>query len=207
MPTYNERENVESMCRQLLSLNLDADILFMDDHSPDGTGDILDGLARANDRVFVAHRAGKLGIGSAHQEGIAWAYDRRYPILVTMDCDFTHSPSDIPTLLKHLEGHDVAVGSRYLQEGSLADWNLLRKSLTRFGHFLTKRLLKIQYDATGAFRAYRLTAIPEALFRLVPSRGYAFFLKACLFFRRTTSPSMNCPLCCPSGPMVIPRCA
>src|SRR5690349_11590310 len=96
IPTYNERANVEPMCEQIFALGLDADLLFMDDGSPDGTGEALDGLRARYPRLRVIHRAGKNGIGSAHIEGIALAYDEGYRRLVTLDCDFTHSPSLIP---------------------------------------------------------------------------------------------------------------
>ena len=169
IPTYNERENVSAMCGQLTALHLDADILFIDDGSPDGTGAVLDNLAKHHGRVRVMHREGKTGIGSAHQAGIAAAYEGGYSTLVTMDCDFTHSPSDIPRLVSAVLGSesDVVVGSRYLAPGSLPGWNLLRRSLTVFGHFLTTALLDMPEDASGAFRLYRLDRIPRELFGLV----------------------------------------
>src|SRR6266542_1373614 len=95
IPTYNERNNVEEMAKQILALGLDADLMFMDDNSPDGTGEILDRLARTHQRVLVRHRPEKLGIGSAHLDGVRWAYDHGYDSLITMDCDFTHSPADV----------------------------------------------------------------------------------------------------------------
>lgn len=178
IPTYNERENVVPMCEQLIGLGLDADILFLDDNSPDGTGAILEELTRKHARVSVIHRSGKLGIGGAHLDGIAYAYDHGYDLLVTMDCDFTHSPSDIPLLAAQAQFHDVVVGSRYLQPGSLSEWSLYRKSLTHLGHFLTVNMLGIGGDATGAFRIYRLSTIPSQLFSLIRSRGYAFFFES-----------------------------
>lgn len=178
IPTYNECENVGPLAEQLLALPLDADILFVDDNSPDGTGALLDRLAQGQERLKVRHRPGKAGIGSAHQDGIRYAYEQQYQVLVTMDCDFTHSPADIPRLLAALTGHQVAVGSRYLQAGSLDDWSFLRKSLTRLGSFATRRLLGIHCDATGAFRAYDLTRLPARLFQLVPAAGYSFFFES-----------------------------
>jgi dolichol-phosphate mannosyltransferase len=166
------------MCRQLLALGLDADILFMDDNSPDGTGAILDRLVAEHPRITVLHRTGKLGIGSAHLDGIAWAYDRQYETLITMDCDFTHSPTDIPRLLKQSDNFELTVGSRYMQENSLPDWNVMRKFLTNFGHFLTRGLLRIRYDATGAFRVYRLNQIPRPVFSLIKARSYGFFFES-----------------------------
>jgi dolichol-phosphate mannosyltransferase len=178
LPTYNERENVQKMCRDLAGLGIPADILFVDDNSPDGTGDVLDGLAQQVPRVLVMHRAGKLGIGSAHKDGIAWVYSHGYTHLVTMDCDFTHSPENIPDLLRCADDYDVVVGSRHLREDSLSGWNLWRKCITRAGHVLTIVLLKMPYDATGAFRLYRLDHIPRELFGSVTSNGYSFFIES-----------------------------
>ena len=109
IPTYNERENAPRMCNEIHKLGLDSDVLFVDDSSPDGTGRALEEMKPSFPRLIVHHRAGKQGIGSAHAEAIQWAYDRNYETLVTMDCDFTHLPQDIPKLIAAAEGYDVAV--------------------------------------------------------------------------------------------------
>lgn len=178
IPTYEERNNVPPMLAELTRHVPHADLLFMDDNSPDGTGDLLDELARKEPRLKVIHRSGKLGIGSAHLEGIAYAYDHGYDTLVTLDCDFTHSPSDIPALLEKSLVADIAIGSRYLGKDSLPGWSLVRKLLTKLGHVLTVGMLGITGDATGAFRAYRLARVPRGMFDLVKARGYAFFFES-----------------------------
>jgi len=178
IPTYNERENVQELCGRIQALNLEVDILFLDDNSPDGTGELLDMLAGKNKNITVLHRTGKLGIGSAHQDGIQWAYQNKYKYLITMDCDFTHPPEYIPDLIKKSVEHDIVVGSRYLKEDSLKGWNILRRSLTMAGHLLTKYLLKIHQDATGAFRIYNLDKIPAHAFSIVSSKGYSFFFES-----------------------------
>ena len=178
VPTYNERHNVERMVRDLLALPIDADLLFVDDSSPDGTGQILDELASANPRLTVLHRQGKLGIGSAHLDGIAWAYDHGFERLVTLDCDFTHDPADVLRLIANADGHDVTVGSRYLMPGSLPGWNPVRRSLTGLGHVLTFYLLRIPFDATGALRLYDLRKIPREVFGRIRNRGYGFFFES-----------------------------
>jgi len=198
IPTYNERENVESMAAQILAQGLDADLLFLDDRSPDGTGEVLDSLAARDPRVRVIHRAGKLGVGSAHLHGIRWAYDHGYETLITMDCDFTHSPQDLGRMLEAACEHDVTVGSRYLRAGSLPGWNLLRRFLTRFGHFLTRHLLKFDYDATGAFRIYRLSRIPRDVFGLVTSMGYAFFFESLFLLHRNGCSIGEVPIILPA---------
>jgi dolichol-phosphate mannosyltransferase len=126
----------------------------------------------------VSHRTGKLGIGSAHQEGISYAYRNGYDLLITLDCDFTHDPAKIPDLLKALEGCDVVLGSRFLEENSLPGWSFYRRSMTQFGHFLTRTLLRIKYDATGAFRLYDLRKIPPGLFKAIRSKSYSFFFES-----------------------------
>jgi dolichol-phosphate mannosyltransferase len=178
VPTYNERENVERLYREIRKLPVDLDILFLDDHSPDGTGEAIDRLAAQDARVFTIHRKSKLGVGSAHFDGITWAYDHGYTVLVTMDCDFTHPPDKILDVLREKDAADVVVGSRYMSEGSLSGWNVLRKLLTWTGHALTRTLLGMKYDATGAFRLYRLDRIPRAAFSLVTSKGYSFFFES-----------------------------
>jgi dolichol-phosphate mannosyltransferase len=178
LPTRNERESVQPLCAEILARVPEADILFIDDDSPDGTGLVLDDLARAHACVTVIHRAAQLGVGSAHLEGIRYAYDHGYETLVTMDCDLMHSPSAIPLLVEKAHECDIAIGSRYLEPGSLPGWSTVRKSLMNLGHFLTMSMLGIPWDATSAFRAYRLSAIPRSMFDLVKAPGYAFFFES-----------------------------
>lgn len=178
IPSYNEMENVQKLYLEIKALRIEADILFMDDHSPDGTGYILDKISNNDVSVKVIHRSGKLGIGSAHSQGIQYAYDKGYEKLLTMDCDFTHLPGDIPRMLEASIYCDVAIGSRYLQDNSLPGWNPLRRSLTVFAHFLTMICLGNQFDASGAFRVYNLFKIPKRLFQNVKSRSYSFFFES-----------------------------
>jgi dolichol-phosphate mannosyltransferase len=178
IPTYNEAGNVEPMCLALLQLGLPADILFCDDNSPDGTGAILDRLSAAHPQVRVLHRAGKEGIGSAHQAMIAHAYDGGYDQLLTLDCDFSHSPADLPRLLEAARGAAVTVGSRWHGAESLPGWSLLRRMLTGLGHLMTKHFLQVPQDASGALRLYDLRQIPRELFARVRSRSYGFFFES-----------------------------
>jgi dolichol-phosphate mannosyltransferase len=198
IPTYNERENVGPMCEQLVALGLDADIVFMDDNSPDGTGTLLDALAAKHPRVSVIHREGKSGIGSAHAEGITYAYDEGYQRLVTLDCDFTHSPSLIPVFLARGDHADVVVGSRYVDQDSLPGWTPVRKLLTKLGHVLTVSMLGISQDATGAFRVYNLETVPRELFALVRSRGYAFFFESLLVLNKNSFAIAEVPIRLPA---------
>lgn len=180
IPTYNERENVEEMLQRLTLLYPNFDILFADDNSPDGTGQVLEELKKQHKRLEVIHREKKLGIGSAHRAGINYAYSKGYDYLITMDCDFTHSPEDISRFMEYLD-YDIVIGTRYKDKKSLSEWNIYRKFLTKLGHFLTKYFLLMDYDATGAFRLYNLRKIPLRAFDNVKSEGYSFFFES-LFF-------------------------
>lgn len=184
VPTYNEAENAPRLCAEVDCLGVDSDMLFVDDNSPDGTGAVLDGLKAKYPRLIVHHRTGKLGIGSAHAEAISWAYEQGYELMVTMDGDFSHSPSDIPALIGAAAEADVVVGSRWLSANSLPGWNLYRKCMTALGHFLTKYVLGVPQDASGAFRAYRLDRVSREVFPLVRSRGYSFFFESLFILHR-----------------------
>jgi dolichol-phosphate mannosyltransferase len=198
VPTFNERENVEKLSAELLALVPEADLLFIDDNSPDGTGEVLDGLARAHTRLSVIHRPGKQGIGSAHSTGIAWAYDQGYSRLVTMDCDFTHSPFDVVKLLANSGNFGVTVGSRFLQPDSLSGWGPVRVLLTYAGHAVTKTFLRLPFDASGALRVYNLALIPRGIFARVLPIGYAFFFESLLILVRNGVSVQEIPITLPS---------
>ncbi len=182
IPTYNEAENVERIYRALTATGLDIDCLFVDDNSPDGTGRIIDRLVAESSRVFALHREGKMGVGAAHQAGIAWAYAQGYRRLVTMDCDFTHDPARIAAFLAASDRADIVIGSRFLDPGSLEEWVWYRKLLTHAAHLLTQIVLGLPYDGSGAFRVYRLDRIPPRVFGLVQDRGYSFFWESLYIF-------------------------
>ena len=198
IPTYNEAENVERLFQQIHALGLNLDILFLDDNSPDSTGKIIDRIVSEHKHVSVINRTGKLGIGTAHKEGIQWAYEKKYEVLITMDCDFTHSPEYILDFMKSKDNADIVVGSRYLKKNSLSTWNLFRKSLTHLGHFLTVTLLEMPYDASGAFRLYHLKNIDENIFSLVQSNGYSFFFESLFILNFNKKKIVEIPIELPS---------
>ena len=178
IPTYNESENVRIIYGRVRAALPKAEILFVDDNSPDGTGKILDELASTDPTVQVLHREGKLGIGSAHLAGIEWAYQHGTRVLVTMDADCTHSPEEVSLFIDASEKAAVVVGSRFIGEGGINQWPLHRRMITKGGHFLTQLVLGMRYDATGAYRVYRLDKIPQGIFGLVRSRDYSFFYES-----------------------------
>ncbi len=185
IPTYNEAENIRLIYTLINQIQLPEpfDILFLDDNSPDGTGKIIDEIVGNDAQVFVIHRQGKQGIGSAHQTGIQWAYQNDYTTLITMDCDLTHSPEYLHRFYTYKENNAIVIGSRYLQKDSLRTWNMFRKTLTHSGHFLTKYLLGMPYDASGAFRLYNLQKIDSNIFKLIESKSYSFFFESLLIFQ------------------------
>ena len=182
IPTYNEAENVKIIYQLIKSVELPEkfDILFLDDNSPDGTGQIINEITTIDPSVFYIHRKGKFGIGSAHHAGITWAYEHHYNQLITMDCDLTHSPEYIIQFYIAGKNNSVVIGSRYLEKDSLKTWNVYRKMLTNLGHFLTKNMLNMPYDASGAFRLYRLDLIKQGVFELIESKSYSFFFESLL---------------------------
>lgn len=194
VPTYNERENVEVLYQQITRLDLDLDLLFVDDNSPDGTGTLLEELAAADPRMRVLHRPGKEGVGSAHLAGIRDAYARGYRVLLTMDADLTHSPSLIPRFLARADDAALVVGSRFLDPESLADWSPVRRFVTWLGHLLTHRLLGVPYDATGALRLYRLDRIPAEAFDAVRARSYDFFFESMFVLWSRGVPIVEVPI-------------
>lgn len=177
IPTYKERENVRLIVEGLRYNLGPVPILFCDDNSPDGTYDAIMEIAREDGGIDAMRRPAKLGIGSAHKDGIREAARRGYRRLLTLDCDLTHQPSDCARFAACDSG-DVLVGSRFADPESLADWNWLRKALTCGGHFATTWLLGLPYDATGALRLYHLNRIGTDWLNQVHSDGYAFFFES-----------------------------
>ncbi|MEO5818702.1 MAG: glycosyltransferase [Gemmatimonadaceae bacterium] len=198
VPTYNERDNAPRMVEAIKALDLDVDVLFIDDDSPDGTGPLLEAMRVDYPRLSVRHRSGKNGIGSAHLDGIAAAYEGGYQRLVTLDCDFSHSPEDIPKFLRASDTADVVVGSRWTAMNSLPGWNFYRRTMTGMGHLLTRLVLGLKYDATGAFRAYRLDRIPQSMFSLVQSKSYAFFFESLFILHKNACKIEEIPIVLPA---------
>ena len=175
IPTYNERENLPLIVPRLRAAVPAADILVLDDSSPDGTGAVADQLAADDDQVRVLHRTSKAGLGAAYLAGFAWALDQGYDVLVEMDADGSHQPEQLPSLLLALADADVVLGSRWVPGGSVVNWPLHRKALSRGGNVYVRVLLGMPIgDATGGFRAYRASALRLLDLQDVASLGYCF---------------------------------
>jgi len=176
VPTYNERDNVRGIAGRLLGALPGAELLFVDDNSPDGTGALLDELAGADPRIHVMHRAGKLGLGTAYVEGFGWGLARGYAYLFEMDADGSHDPQYLPAMLALAEdGADVVVGSRYVPGGGTANWGLGRRLLSRGGGLYARTILGIEIrDVTAGFICWRRAALEAIDLATIGSNGYSF---------------------------------
>ena len=175
LPTYNERDHLAAIV-EALSRSADVDLLVIDDASPDGTGELAEGLRARFPCLRVRHRAGKLGLGSAYREGMAQALSEGRPAVLEMDSDFSHDPHDVPRLLAALDrGADLAIGTRTLPGGGAPAWPLLRRAISRGGNLYAQALLRVPAsDLTSGFRAYRGDALRKADPGATRSDGYAF---------------------------------
>ena len=175
IPTYDERENLEIIAGRLHAAVPDADLLVVDDNSPDGTGRLADEMAAREDWVHVLHRAGKEGLGAAYLAGFAWARDKGYDVVVEMDADGSHAPEQLPRLLAALEHADLVLGSRWVEGGEVRNWPRSRELLSRGGNAYTRLVLGLPLkDATGGYRAYRRVVLDPLLDSGVASQGYCF---------------------------------
>ncbi len=176
VPTYNEHDNVRGIAERFLAALPGAEILFVDDNSPDGTGALIDELAAAEPRIHVMHRAGKLGLGTAYVEGFGWGLARSYEYLFEMDADGSHDPKYLPQMLALAEdGADVVVGSRYVPGGGTENWGVGRKIISRGGGLYARTILGVDVrDLTAGFICWRRAALEAIDLSSISSNGYSF---------------------------------
>ncbi len=175
IPTFNERENLPRIVARVRVAVPTADILVLDDNSPDGTGAVADELAAGDRQVHVLHRAGKQGLGAAYKAGFAWALERGYDAAVEMDADGSHQPEQLPSLLQAAQQADLVIGARWVKGGSVVNWPMHRKVLSVGANIYTKFMLGLPVnDATGGFRVYRSSALRAMDLDSVSSAGYGF---------------------------------
>jgi dolichol-phosphate mannosyltransferase len=180
LPTYNEAENLPKLVSALLSLPLELSVLVVDDHSPDGTGEIAEMLSgQYPARVFVLHRAGKMGLRSAYIEGFRRAFDRGAEAIVQMDADFSHDPAVLPEMASRIASCDVVIGSRYVKGGSLDErWPAWRKLLSAFGNFYARTILSFPLrDVTTGYRMWRREVLQNMPLDRIRSNGYIFLVE------------------------------
>lgn len=175
IPTYNEAGNIESLLRQILSIPM-FDVLVVDDHSPDGTGEVADNLAmQVPGRIAVMHRPGKQGLASAYVRGFAYALGTGYERIFQMDADFSHNPGHLPALRDALDHADVVLGSRYVSGGGTRHWPLRRRLLSRAGSAYAAAVLGLPLrDVTSGFKGFTRRALEALSFDTIHSTGYSF---------------------------------
>jgi len=175
IPTFNERDNVGPITARVRSAIPCADLLVVDDDSPDLTGKIADELAAADSHIRVLHRPAKAGLGAAYIAGFEWALERGYDTIVEMDADGSHQPEELPRLLSALADADLVLGSRWVPGGNVLNWPKSREFLSRAGNAYARVMLGISVrDATGGYRAYRASGLRKIALDTVESQGYCF---------------------------------
>jgi dolichol-phosphate mannosyltransferase len=175
MPTYNERQNLEIIVGRIREAVPDADLLVVDDNSPDGTGDLADKLAESDSNVQVLHRTEKAGLGRAYVAGFTRALEGGYDLIVEMDADGSHRPEDLPKLLATSKQADAVIGSRYVPGGTVVNWPKSREFLSKGANLYNRIMLGVQVkDATGGFRVYRAATLRRIDLNGIESAGYCF---------------------------------
>jgi len=176
VPTYNEKENISELIRSVLSIDEGLEMLIVDDNSPDGTGEIVDGIAVREPRVHVIHREGKMGLGSAYITGFKWALantDAKY--VFEMDADFSHDPCALPEFLEAIRTNDLVIGSRYLEGITVVNWPLSRLILSKGANIYTRVVTGLPLkDSTGGFKCFRREVLEQLPLDTIKSDGYSF---------------------------------
>jgi len=180
-PTYQESENIVEFLTRARRAAPDADILVVDDNSPDGTGDIAEQVNAELGHIEVLRRPTKIGIGAAVRAGFELALDRGYDVVVQIDADLSHDPAALPTLLGEIEnGADAAIGSRYVPGGTIPNWPWYRRAVSKWGNRYATLVLGIPIrDATSGYRAFRTDVLKAAGYEQVRSKGYGFQIELC----------------------------
>ena len=178
IPTYNERENITLLVEKIVDLGLDSRVIIVDDNSPDGTGNLADQLAAEHATVTIIHRAGKMGLGTAHIAGMRAALDGGMDAVLTMDADFSHHPRHVPDLLAALDQFDVVIGSRYVPGGGTRYCTAPRKALSHGANLFARTVLSLDAgDATAGFRGYRREVLESIALEHIVSNGYSFLIE------------------------------
>jgi dolichol-phosphate mannosyltransferase len=186
VPTYNEADNLAGIAAAILAVLPAATVLVVDDGSPDGTGALADGLAGADARVRVRHRAAKQGLGRAYLDGFGVALAGGARIVVQMDADWSHDPATLPALVAPVAdgAADLVIGSRYVAGGGVVDWGLARRLISRGGSLFARLVLRLApHDLTGGFKAWRAETLATIPFAGIHAGGYVFQIE--MTFRAT----------------------
>lgn len=176
IPTYNERENIVRICEKIISLEKGFDILIVDDHSPDGTGELADNLVASNEKIHVLHGEGKNGMGVAYVKGFKWGLKKDYDFFFEIDADFSHNPDDLVRLLDAMDDCDLCIGSRYIEGGGIINLPLWRMLLSKVAaRYYTRTITGMPvHDATAGFKCFRRAVLESIDLDAIHSEGYSF---------------------------------
>tara|TARA_X000001036_G_scaffold82212_2_gene74021 strand:+ start:1074 stop:1787 length:714 start_codon:yes stop_codon:yes gene_type:complete len=175
IPTYNEINNISELIDKIMDDQKHSDILFVDDNSPDGTGDLLKEISKEKNNIHLLSRPGKLGLGTAYIAGFNWAIQNNYDYVLQMDADLSHNPSDISRLLESVQDCDLVIGSRYLDGFNVINWPLRRLLLSYCANLYTRILIGLPiHDSTGGFKCFKIDVLKNINLNKIVSEGYSF---------------------------------
>ncbi len=175
IPTYNEIDNLNNLTTQICAQIPDTDVLIIDDNSPDGTGSLAEQLSIKNKRIKYIVRSHKLGLGSAYIQGFKYALNHNYDFIFEMDADFSHDPSYLPEFLRHLDSHQLILGSRYIKGGGISTWGIWRRLISYLANLYARILLGLPYqDLTGGYKCYSRQVLEQLDLNSIISEGYVF---------------------------------
>src|SRR5580704_17054483 len=195
LPTYNEILNVEAMLRTLRKVVPLCDVLVVDDASPDGTANLAEEVGEDVGQIMVLRRTQKSGLGGAYRAGFTWGLERGYDHFVEIDCDFSHDPNALPTLLRAAEDHDVVIGSRYVPGGHIPQWSFSRRMLSRGGNQYASVMLGLGVaDSTAGYRVYSRRGLELIDFETVTADGYGFQIEMTYRARRAGASIIEVPI-------------
>ena len=186
IPTYNEKENIELIVRQVLEVDSGIEVLVVDDNSPDGTGKIVDQMIESEPRIHVLHRSGKLGLGTAYVAGFKQAVEMGVDRVIQMDADFSHNPSYLANMLMASADYDVVIGSRYMNGNiSVVNWPLSRLMLSYFANIYARWVTGLPvFDVTGGYKVIRTDVLRKIDLDKISSNGYAFQIEMNYIFNK-----------------------
>jgi len=178
IPTYDERDNIGELLDSVLRHLPSADVLIVDDGSPDGTGDIVAARGEDDKRIQLLRRPGKAGLGTAYIAGFNWALARDYDTIIGMDADFSHDPAYLLQFVEQSRHYDLVIGSRYIPGGSTPDWKLSRRIISRIGNTVARTVLGLPvHDCTTGYKCYRRDALTSINFDAIELVGYGFLIE------------------------------
>ena len=175
IPTYNEAKNIKRLIEEIFKLDLDINILIIDDNSPDGTGNIVEEVAKRDHKVNLIKREGKMGLGTAYVTGFKYAIDNKYDYIFEMDADFSHDPKEIPNFLEKIKECDLVIGSRYIKGVNVINWPLRRLILSYGANIYTRFITGLPIkDSTSGYKCFKRNVLENIDLNSIHSGGYSF---------------------------------